>query len=60
VNNEYVFTGTLSAVVRAHLWYFAFSDCDRRLRDAFAGNDKVRFEVELHIRNPGNTEFTLE
>ncbi|CAD8096013.1 unnamed protein product [Paramecium sonneborni] len=60
VKNEYEFKGSLTAKVRAHLWYFAFNDCEKQLRNSFPIENHVKLEVELHITNVGGTEFTLE
>ena len=60
VKSGFEFKGSLTAKVRAHLWYFAFSDCQRELRNSFPIENNVKLEVELHIKNVGDTEFTLE
>ncbi|CAD8191260.1 unnamed protein product [Paramecium pentaurelia] len=60
VKSGYEFKGSLTAKVRAHLWYFGFSDCEKQLRNSFPVENKVKLEVELHITNVGDTEFTLE
>ncbi|CAD8212532.1 unnamed protein product [Paramecium octaurelia] len=63
-NGEYsqIYTGTIKAKLRAHMWYYAISDCHRRLRDEFKEDQykKVKFEVDVHIKNVGRTEFSVE
>ncbi|CAD8195723.1 unnamed protein product [Paramecium pentaurelia] len=63
-NGEYsqVYTGNIKAKLRAHMWYYAISDCHRRLRDEFKEDQykKIKFEVDIHIKNVGKTEFSVE
>ena len=44
------------------MWYYAISDCHRRLRDEFKEDQykKIKFEVDIHIKNVGKTEFSVE
>ncbi|CAD8096242.1 unnamed protein product [Paramecium sonneborni] len=60
VKSGFEYKGSLTAKIRAHLWYFAFNDCQNQLRNSFPNENKVKLEVELHIKNVGGTEFTLE
>ncbi|CAD8185312.1 unnamed protein product [Paramecium octaurelia] len=63
-NGEFsqVYTGNIKAKLRAHMWYYAISDCHRRLRDEFKEDQykRVKLEVDIHIKNVGKTEFSVE
>ncbi|CAK57345.1 unnamed protein product (macronuclear) [Paramecium tetraurelia] len=63
-NGEFsqVYTGNIKAKVRAHMWYYAISDCHRRLRDEFKEDQykRLKLEVDIHIKNAGKTEFSVE
>lgn len=47
-------SGTLSQKARPHVWYFAISDCDKKL------DSKTRLKVEMTITNIGGSMFSLE
>lgn len=47
-------SGTLSQKSRPHVWYFALSDCDRKL------DSKTRLRVELTLTNTDGSQFSLE
>ncbi|CAD8111943.1 unnamed protein product [Paramecium sonneborni] len=63
-NGEYsqVYSGNIKAKIRAHMWYYTISDCDRKLRDEFKEDQyrKLKFEVDIHIKNVDKTEFSVE
>jgi len=46
--------GTLSQSARAHVWYFAVSDCSHQLQE------KQRLKFEVKLVNSDGSEFSLE
>jgi len=44
------------------MWYFTFSDCDQTFRNVFTPTElrNAKLEVDFHILNTGETEFSIE
>lgn len=56
------FNGYLQSSVRAHMWYFVLNDCTTKLRESFHAHEmrSARLEIDFHILNTGDTEFSIE
>ena len=52
-------TGKLNQNMRPHVWFFAVSDCDGELKNAFPNFTNLKLEVTMHLLDEGS-EFSME